>query len=338
MPSLTEQLTTHFDNDPEATTRLIAWGGELAVKLVVAVLILMVTAWLAGFLSKSIRNAMGRYSQRHSGDTTLSSFVGSLVRYAIWIIGLIAVLGQVGVQTTSILTVLGAASLAIGLALQGALSNVAAGVMLLILRPYRVGDTVELGGREGRVRKLDLFTTELTAFDGLSLILPNSKVLGDMIINYTTSGRRRMEVHFGIDYDDDVDLAIKTLLRCASEDERVLKDPAPWARVTALNDSSVQVTLRAWTSAAVYVDTRFDMIRTVKLAFDDIKGLSFPYPHQVALTRAEARGEERQSFPAVFPLAGQVIEVPGMKKAPPGQQTAPSDDGGQPGGSAGADD
>ena len=147
MPSLTEELTTRFDNDPEATSRLIAMGGELAVKLVLAIVILAVTAWLSGFLSKVIRNAIGRYSQHHSGDTTLSSFVGSVVRYGVWIIGLIAVFQQVGVQTTSILTVLGAASLAIGLALQGALSNVAAGVMLLILRPYRVGDTVELNGR-----------------------------------------------------------------------------------------------------------------------------------------------------------------------------------------------
>ncbi len=238
-------------------------------------------------------------------------------------------------QTTSILTVLGAASLAVGLALQGALSNVAAGVMLLILRPYRVGDTVELGGRDGKVRKLDLFTTELLAFDGLSLVVPNSKVLGDMIINYTTSGRRRMELHFGIDYEDDVDLALETLLRCAAEDERVLKDPAPWAKVTALNDSTVQVTLRAWASAAVFVDTKFDMVRRVKLAFDGIAGLSFPYPHQVALTRGEARGEERPTFPAVFPLAGQIMD---MEKAPPAKQATPSHDGGQPGGSAGADD
>jgi small conductance mechanosensitive channel len=337
MPSLTEELTTRFDNDPEAATRLIAWGGEVAVKLVLAVIILCVTAWLSGFLSKAIRNAMGRYSQRHSGDTTLSAFVGSVVRYAIWIIGLIAVLGQVGVQTTSILTVLGAASLAIGLALQGALSNVAAGVMLLILRPYRVGDTVEISGREGRVRKLDLFTTELAAFDGLVLVVPNGKVLGDMIINFTASGRRRMQLDFGIDYDDDVDVAIETLLRCAAEEERVLKEPAPWAKVTALADSSVVVSLRAWTEANVFIDTKFDMIRRVKLAFDDTLGVSFPYPHQVALTRAEARGDERPMFPAVFPLAGQVVDMEAVKKAAASGST-PSHDGGHPGGSAGADD
>lgn len=320
MPSLSEELTTRFDNDPDATARLIGMGGELAVKLVLAIVILAVTAWLSGFLSKLIREAMGRYSERHSGDTTLSSFVGSVVRYAVWIIGLIAVFQQVGVQTTSILTVLGAASLAIGLALQGALSNVAAGVMLLILRPYRVGDTVELNGREGIVTKLDLFQTELRAFDGLVLVMPNAKVLGEMIINYTASGKRRMELHFGIDYDDDLDKALEVLVRCAGEDERVLKDPAPWAKVTALADSSVEVTLRAWTHANGFIDAKYDMIRRVKLAFDATDGLSFPYPQQVELSRSEARGGQPVVYPLVYP---PTREMAGMEEASSTTGTTP---------------
>lgn len=300
MPSLTEDLTSRFDNDPDATARLISMGGELAVKLVLAVVILGITFWLSGFLSKLIRNAMGRFSQHHSGDTTLSTFVGSIVRYAIWIIGLIAVFQTLGVQTASILTVLGAASLAIGLALQGALSNVAAGVMLLILRPYRVGDLVEINGQKGRVRNLDLFITEMTAPDGLRLTVPNSKVLSDMIINYTASGKRRTEIHFGIDYDDDINHALDLLLQCAREDERVMTDPAPWAKVTALLDSSVQVTLRAWTTATDIGDTEVDLIKRVKEVFE-AEGLSFPYPHQVGLTRQEQRGDKIKGTPQAAP-------------------------------------
>ena len=319
MPNLTEELSARFDNDPEATSRLIAMGGELAVKLVLALVILAVTAWLSGFLSKLVRNGMSRYSQHHTGDTTLASFAGSVVRYAIWIIGLIAVFGQLGVQTTSILTVLGAASLAIGLALQGALSNVAAGVMLLILRPYRVGDTVELNGRTGKVRKLDLFTTEVSQFDGLLLVMPNAKVLGEMIINYTASGTRRMEINVGIDYEDDLDKALELLRQVADEDERVLKTPAPWTKVTGFLDSSIQVTLRCWTAAPVLFDTQMDLNKRIKEVFD-ANGVSIPYPHQVALTRGEARGEGPARFPAVFPLAGQVVD---MEEAPPRKRAAP---------------
>jgi small conductance mechanosensitive channel len=319
MPTLTEELATRFDSDPIITARLISIGGEIAVKLALALLTLVITAWLSRTLSGAIRGAMGRYSSHHSGDTTLSSFVGSIVRYGVWIIGLIAIFQQLGVQTTSILTVLGAASLAIGLALQGALANVAAGVMLLILRPYRVGDMVELNGRTGRVRKLDLFTTEVKAFDGLVLIMPNSKVLGEMIINYTTSGQRRMELNFGIDYADDADRALELLLRCAAEDERLVKDPPPWARVTALQDSSVQVTLRAWGADAVIADAQVDLVKRVKDVFE-ANGLSFPYPHQVGLTRREARGLEPAEDSPVFPVTS---ETAGMEKAPPRKRTTP---------------
>jgi small conductance mechanosensitive channel len=242
-----------------------------------------------------------------------------VVRYAIWIIGLIAVFGQLGVQTTSILTVLGAASLAIGLALQGALSNVAAGVMLLILRTYRVGDHVELNGRTGKVRKLDLFTTEVSQFDGLLLDMPNSKVLGEMIINYTASGRRRMEINLGIDYEDDVDRALALMKEVAQAEPRILKDQPIWTKLTALNDSSVQVTLRAWAAAGEMFDTQMDMTKRLKEVFE-ANGLSFPYPHQVALTRREARGETPVEEPPVFPVDG---EMAGMEKASPAEPTTP---------------
>jgi small conductance mechanosensitive channel len=198
------------------------------------------------------------------------------------IVGLIAVLRQLGVQTTSVLAALGAASLAIGLALQGGLSNVAAGVMILLLRPYRVGDNVEINGRSGRVKALDLFATRVTDADNRLVYIPNAKAFGDVIVNYTMHDTIRIVMDFGIDYDDDVDLALSLLLQCAKADTRVAATPAPWAKVTALNDSTVTVTLRAWTDPNTYLDVRFDLIKTVKKTFEDA-GLTFPYPHQVAV-------------------------------------------------------
>jgi len=282
MDSIIETLIARFNNEPEMSRRFIGWAGEAAVNLLVALLILVVTIWLSGFLSRLVKNSFARIRDRAHIDTTLSNFISSLVRYGVLIVGMVAVFGQLGVQTTSILAVLGAASLAIGLALQGALSNVAAGVMLLFLRPYRIGDLVELNGRMGQVRSLDLFVTEMTAPDGLRLTMPNSRVLQEMIINYTASGHRRIELNFGIGYSDDADKALSILLEIAHDDPRVHKDPAPWAKVTELASSSVTVTLRVWTSTGDVLETRPDLIRRVKQTFDR-EGLSFPYPHQVEI-------------------------------------------------------
>jgi small conductance mechanosensitive channel len=198
------------------------------------------------------------------------------------------VLQQLGVQATSVIAVLGAASLAIGLALQGTLSNVAAGVMLLLQRPYRVGDKVELNGRQGVVQGVDLFNTRLLDYDGLTLFLPNGKVFGDMIVNITRAGRRRIELTFGVDYGDDLDLALATLLELANADRRVLSEPKAWARVTALLDSSVSVTLRCWTAPDDWNNAKFDLVKAVKETFE-ARGMSFPYPHQVAIERADPR-------------------------------------------------
>ena len=169
--------------------------------------------------------------------------------------------------------------------MQGALGNVAAGVMILMIRPYKIGDVVEINGKIGTVKRLDLFATELRDPDNLEIFMPNSKVLGEMIVNYSTAANRRMELNFRVDYADDLDAALALLIACAKADERILKTPEPWAKVTALADSSVTVTLRAWATLDVYWDTRFDMIKRVKEALD-AGGLSIPYPHQVAVTRA----------------------------------------------------
>lgn len=274
--------------DPVMLRNLAATLGSFSVRLLVAGLILAVTIWLANRVAGVARAAVERVNRHHPTDRTLGEFVSAMVKYGVIVIGLIAVLQQLGVQATSVIAVLGAASLAVGLALQGTLSNVAAGVMLLLQRPYKIGDKVELNGRQGVVAGIDLFNTRLLDYDGLTLFLPNGKVFGDMIVNISRAGRRRIELVFGIDYEDDVDLALATLLEVAGADSRVMSSPKPWSRVTALADSSVSVTLRCWADPDVWMNTRFDLIKAVKQAFD-AKGLSFPYPHQVSLLLNEAR-------------------------------------------------
>ncbi|OJU14019.1 MAG: hypothetical protein BGN86_13750 [Caulobacterales bacterium 68-7] len=265
--------------------QLLATMGSFSVRLLVAGIILAVTLWaadrLAKLTAKGVETLNGRH---HPADRTLSSFISTLVRYVVIVIGAIAVLGQLGVQTTSVLAVLGAASLAIGLALQGTLSNVAAGVMILVLRPYRVGDRVELNGRAGKVAHLDLFNTRVLGYDGLTSHLPNGKVFGETIINIDQAGRRRIEHTVGIDYEDDMDAALKLLLRIAADDKRVLDEPAPKAHVSALGDSSVSVTLECWTHPDDWGDARFDLLKQIKTTFD-AEGLTFPYPHQVTVDR-----------------------------------------------------
>jgi small conductance mechanosensitive channel len=274
---------------------LAATLGAFSVRLLAAAVILFVTLWLSKRLADATRRGVGRLHRKHGPDTTLQDFASSVVRYVVVIVGLIAVLQQLGVQATSVIAVLGAASLAIGLALQGTLSNVAAGVMILLLRPLRVGDKVEVNGKAGVVHGLDLFNTKIVDYDGLTVYVPNGKVFGEMIVNVSESGRRRIELTFGVDYEDDLDKALEILTRLAGQDARILKDPKPWARVTTLADSSVNVTLRCWSSSDDWNNAKFDMVKKVKETFE-AEGLSFPYPHQVSVTRDG-------SLPAVVALA-----------------------------------
>lgn len=270
--------------DPVMLRDLAATLGAFSVRLLVAGLIFTVTLWVAKRLAAVTQGGVERISGHHPHDQTLSAFVAALVKYVVIAIGLIAVLQQLGVQATSVIAVLGAASLAVGLALQGTLSNVAAGVMLLLQRPYRVGDRVELNGRQGVVVGLDLFNTHLLDYDGLTLYLPNGKVFGDMIVNISRAGRRRIELTVGVDYDDDLDTALDALREIAAADARILASPAPWARVTRLADSSVEVTLRCWSTPDDWNDAKFDLLKAIKIGFEARK-LSFPYPHQVVMER-----------------------------------------------------
>jgi small conductance mechanosensitive channel len=168
----------------------------------------------------------------------------------------------------------------VGLALQGALSNVAAGVMILIFRPYRVGDYVALAGKSGTVTRLDLFNTELIDADGLKVIAPNGKGFADVVVNYTDIPNRRIEISYEIRYDDDLDTALEVLRAVCRDESRLLPDPLPWAGVTELGPSSITVTLRAWTRLPIYWDVRFDLLRAVKLGMDRA-GIRHGFPVQI---------------------------------------------------------
>lgn len=293
-------LTAVIDQGREALTlnaavidRATRMAGDLAINLVVAALILVVTLFVARWASRAVSRMLGR-ARRRAPDPMLEGFLVQMVRVIVIAVGLIAVLQRLGVQTTSIIAVLGAASLAIGLALQGTLSNVAAGVMLLILRPYRVGDVVQVGDKTGTVQKLDLFTTRLIDPNNMRITVPNSQVLGDAIVNISGQKTRRIELPMGVDYDSDLNEVMAVMKQVASDHPAVLKDPAVWAGITSFLDSSVEVMLHVWVKSPDYWQTRADLHLSLKAAFDE-KGIVIPYPHQVDLHRSLAAPKPRKT-------------------------------------------
>lgn len=261
--------------------------GDFAVNLAIAAIIFVLTLLAARWASGAARKILGR-TRLVRRDPTLLAFMVQIVRVVVVIIGMIAVLQRLGVQTTSIIAVLGAASLAVGLALQGTLSNVAAGVMLLILRPYRVGEAIEVGGASGTVQKLDLFTTQLTNANNHKIVIPNSKVLSDVIVNVTGQRTRRIEIKFTVGYGENLKDACAVLASVARVNDRVLRDPAPWTGVTGLLDSSVQITLHAWVNNADWWQTQSDLMQAGKEALDEA-GIEIPFPHQVEVPAKDAK-------------------------------------------------
>lgn len=249
----------------------------LIINAVKAILVLIVGWILSGIVARMIRR---RVEASPKIDDTLGSFAASLAKYIILLITVIAVLQLFGIQATSLVAILGAASLAIGLALQGTLSDLAAGVMLIFFRPYKLGQYVDIGGTSGTVKDINLFMTELATPDNVQILMPNGKAWGAIITNYSTHTTRRCDFVFGIDYADDIDKAIQIILDLAEKDERVHSDPAPWVRVTNLGDSSVDLGVRLWCKADDYWNLKFDMTKRVKEAFD-AGGVSIPFPHLV---------------------------------------------------------
>lgn len=246
---------------------------EYGIAIIMALLIFIVGKWLAKRISNLISRAMGR----HKVDAAIQHFVGSLIYWGLLIFVCIAALGQLGIQTASFVAIIGAAGLAVGLALQGSLANFAAGVLILIFRPFKVGDFVEVAGTAGVVQKIQIFTTELHTGDNKKVIIPNGGVTGGNIVNYSANETRRVDLVFGIGYGDDIDKAKAILQRLVNSDERILKDPAPTIAVVELADSSVNFVCRPWVKTSDYWGVHFSLTEAVKKAFD-AEGVSIPFP------------------------------------------------------------
>ena len=229
--------------------------------------------------ARIIRNAVRRILKRSKVDDLLISFVGSLTYMGVLAFVIIAALNQLGIQTTSFVAILGAAGLAIGLALQGSLSNFAAGVLMIIFRPFKNGDYIEGAGVAGLVEQIQIFTTELRTPDNKLVIIPNANLMGSNIINYSANKTRRIDMVFGIGYDDDLLKAKKILQEILESDTRILKDPAPVIAVSELGDSSVNFVVRPWAATKDYWDLYFYLMETVKIRFD-AEGITIPYPQR----------------------------------------------------------
>lgn len=244
---------------------------------VVGALIVLVAGWILAAWAGRYTRAAAERTQRI--DATLVPFLSNTIRYVILAVVIVAVLGQFGVETASIIAVLGTIGLAVGLALQGTLSNLAAGVVLLILRPFRTGEYIDSGSQAGTVREIGLFATILNTFDGVFVYVPNSQLVNSPLKNYSRTERRRIDVTVGISYDDDVDKALSTALSLLEADPRISKDPPPQTMVTALADSSVILTLRCWVNSSDYFPVLVDLNKGVKQLFD-AEGISIPFPQR----------------------------------------------------------
>ena len=250
----------------------IAW----ATNILLAIIILLFGLWFAKNVNNFIVNIGKKYTHL---DDTLFRFLGSVARYAILAFVFIAVLNRFGVQTASIVALLGAAGLAVGLALQGAMSNLAAGVMLLIFRPYKVHDFIDAAGRFGKVTEVDMFTTILETFDHQQIIIPNSQIWGEQIINHSHYSVRGVDMHFGIAYDENIDKARAVIDAVLSAHPHILKDPAPFVEVETLNDSSVDFLVRPFCNGEHYFDILYSVPEQIKKALDDAN-IEIPFPHR----------------------------------------------------------
>ncbi len=239
----------------------------------IAVAIFIIGKYVAKLVTKFAVKTM----DKSKVDETLKQFLESIIYGILLIVVILATLGQIGIETTSFIAILGAVGLAVGLAFQSTLSNISAGVMIIIFRPIKIGDFVEAGGVSGVVEEINIFNTMMKTGDNKVIIVSNSNIIGGNIINYSLKETRRVDFVFGIGYDDDLRLAKQTLLDIINEDTRVLKDPEPFVAVSELADSSVNFVVRVWVKSADYWGVNFDTIEKVKLVFDE-KGISIPYP------------------------------------------------------------
>jgi small conductance mechanosensitive channel len=245
------------------------------LKIVAAIAIFIIGRWVAKALTKGVKRLM----ENRNVDQTLVKFTANLAYIALLTFVILAAVGQLGIQTTSFIAVLGAAGLAIGLALQGSLSNFAAGFLMILFRPFKVGDVIEGAGITGKVEEIQIFTTKVVTPDNKTVIIPNAKLTEDNIVNWTVKGTRRVDMVFGIGYGDNIDAARDIIKDILAQDSRVLKEPQAQVAVSELADSSVNFVVRPWVQSDNYWDVYFDTMEKVKKTFDE-KGISIPFPQR----------------------------------------------------------
>ena len=266
------QLTGYWT---EAVELIQTTGMEFALNLITAILIFYIGKAVIGILVRALRKLM----QKNDVDATLTSFVSNLVRMTLLVFVVIAAITQLGVPSAQFIAVVGAAGLAVGLALQGSLSNFAAGVLIVLFRPYKVGDYVEAAGISGTIEQVQILTTVLKTPDNKQIIVPNGQIMDSIITNYSANDRRRVDLVVGVSYDDVLDKVRKTLEELVAADDRILADPACTIAVSELADSSVNFIVRPWVKTADYWGMHFDLTEAIKKRFDR-EGISFPYPQQ----------------------------------------------------------
>lgn len=272
-------------NDMQLTDLNIDWAGlseqiqtvgvEFGINLIAALAIFYIGRFIARLIAKGLRRLM----QGQKVDLILESFVTNLAYWALMAFVIIAAITKLGVQTASLIALVGAAGLAIGLAMQGSLANFAAGVLIVLFRPYRVGDWVEAAGISGSVEQVQILTTLLKTADNKQIIVPNGQIMNSIITNYSTNTTRRVDLEIGVSYDDDIDKVRSTIQSLVDADERILKDPPCQIVVGKLADSSVNFLVRPWTATADYWPVTFDLTEALKKRFDE-EGISIPYPQR----------------------------------------------------------
>lgn len=245
-----------------------------AIKIVMALVIFIVGKWVVKFVVNLVKKLLGRSGKM---DEMLINFVASILNAILLLFVIIASLDQLGVDTTSLVALIGAAGLAIGLALQGSMQNFAAGVMILVFKPFKSGDFIDAGGVTGVVEQVNIFSSTLRTGDNKEVIVPNGAIYSGAITNFSARDTRRVDMVFGIGYDDDIRKAKEILEQLVAEDDRILKDPAPVVALSELADSSVNFVVRPWVNSGDYWKVLWDMNEKVKLKFDE-EGISIPYP------------------------------------------------------------
>ena len=251
------------------------WLSSYSLNIIGAIIIFIVGKWL----SRRIANLLSKLLQKNNVDQTLVNFLSNLTYYSLIVLVVVAAAGRLGINTTSFLTIIGAAGLAVGLALKDSLANFAAGVMLVLFRPFTIGDVVSTAGITAKVESINIFNTHFCSPDNQLIIVPNGKIINDIITNINIKATRRIDLVVGISYSDDMAKSREILAGLAKADSRVLTDPAPTIAVAELADSSVNLVFRPWVKTADYWDVRFDLTEKIKNALDEA-GISIPFPQQ----------------------------------------------------------